>query len=272
MIHKPILLPAVMSGALMLLPACTGILDGVYDEPEVRTRSVAEGELYIDASDWEKWHYIDLREIAGASAETGEIDTSTFWRTYGVPEATGEIRDHDGKADEAFRPESGTPGIYTYWYDVFGAGVSRREFRGYTYSEPQEEPENWTFAVHRNNVRTNRGAVAATDFTSVDLLPEGTSWLNDLEFTPDTWNETDVWTIQDRMLLGIIGNQGIAVNEVLGQWLTMDIPPMPPVYNLDSRVFVLRLSDGTFAALQLSDYMSNTDTKCHLTIKYRYPL
>lgn len=74
------------------------------------------------------------------------------------------------------------------------------------------------------------------------------------------------------MLLGLIGNQGIDINSTLSSWLTIDIPPMPPAFTLDSRVYILRLDDGSLAALQLENYQSNTGTKCCLTIKYRYPL
>ena len=47
---------------------------------------------------------------------------------------------------------------------------------------------------------------------------------------------------------------------------------MPPTYSMDSRVYVLRLGDGTYAALQLADYMNCEGVKCHLTINYKYPL
>ena len=81
-----------------------------------------------------------------------------------------------------------------------------------------------------------------------------------------------MWIDQDRMLLGIIGNQGTAVNTVLSSWLRIEIPPMPPAFTPDSRVFVIRLGDGTMGALQLADYQSAAGVKCCLSIKYRYPL
>ena len=45
-----------------------------------------------------------------------------------------------------------------YWFDVFGEGIKKNTFSYYTPTEGQEEPEEWTLAVHRNNVRTNGGA------------------------------------------------------------------------------------------------------------------
>ncbi len=43
-----------------------------------------------------------------------------------------------------------------YWFDVFGEGIKKNTF---TYFEPTAEqgaPSEWTLAIHRNNVRTNR--------------------------------------------------------------------------------------------------------------------
>lgn len=46
---------------------------------------------------------------------------------------------------------------------------------------------------------------------------------------------------------------------------------MPPAYVKNNHVFILRLSDGTCAALQLEDYLSPSGKKCYLTINYKYP-
>jgi hypothetical protein len=88
----------------------------------------------------------------------------------------------------------------------------------------------------------------------------------------DEWNETDVWTVQDKMLLGLIGNQRMKVNNVLGNWLRMSIPPIPPVFTMNSHVFIVRFGDGTYAALRLKNYIGPTNVKCCLTIEYKYPI
>lgn len=248
-----------LTGVLIWLPSCNGILGDIYDEPPVQKQAVMAGSLFIDASEWDKWHYIDLKQINDSTLN----DQSDLWQTYRIP-ISRDVTD--------IHPQAETTGIYSYWYDVFGAGLSNHEFRGFAPTDSQPEPETWTFAVHRNNIRTNGGAACETRYLSVDELPEGTQWLEELDFVPDTWNEKDVWTIQDNMLSGIIGNQGIRINEVLGAWLTVEIPPMPPLFRHNPSVFILRLSDGSYAALQLVDYMDSKGTKCNLTIKYRYPL
>lgn len=224
----------------------------------------AAGRLYIDASEWDKWHYIDLPAVAGKAIEDPGYNPSADWLTLPVPRAGGETAEQ--------LPASETPGIYTYWYDIFGQGLSNREFRSFEPAAPQPEPDEWTIAVHRNNVRTNGCMAAPTSFRSFDEIPEGHDWINTLVFSADEWNQTDVWINQNRMLSCLIGNQGIRINPVLSSWLRIDIPPMPPAFTLDSRVFILRLPDGSLGALRLENYQSDTGVKCCLTIDYRYPI
>lgn len=46
---------------------------------------------------------------------------------------------------------------------------------------------------------------------------------------------------------------------------------MPPSFSMNNHVFVLRLKDGSYAALQLENYLAPNGTKCYLTINYKYP-
>lgn len=252
-----------IAGAV-LLTGCQGVLSEIYDEPKTPSRATVSGQLYVDASDWGKWHYIDLDALSDSVVVKPDFNTSSLWITYSIPLP-------DGEASES-TPTMEQTGIYTYWYDIFGAGISKHEYRGFIATGKQAEPENWTIAVHRNNVRTNGAEVCETNYSSLEQLPSTDSWLETLEFEPDSWNETEVWAVQDRMLAGLIGNQGIYINNVLGRWLTMEIPPMPPTFKHNNHVFILRLSDGKYAALQLTDYISPTGTKCGLTINYKYPI
>lgn len=248
----------------VMLSGCDGIFNDIYDEPDIDSSETRAGQLYLNASDWEEWHYIDLVELSECVESNPDFNPSSLWQTYRV------IIPDSGQ--EAKPTGNGQSGIYTYWYDVYGEGISKYEFQSFSPSEQQPEPDNWTVAVHRNNVRTNGGEVAETSYTSISELPSGNEWITNLTFTPDEWNQTDVWTIQDRMLSGIIGNQGIHVNNVLSGWLKMEIPPMPPSFVLNSHVFIIKLMDETLAAIQLADYIGADGTKCCLTINYKYPL
>ena len=247
--------------SVLLLVSCHGVLDELYDTP-TKSIDIREGQLYVDASSWLDWYYIDFNTANHNAAEGG---TSSAFVKHAIP--TEELSSPNPQPS-ALSPQ---PGIYTYWYDVFGAGLSNHEFRGFTSTAAQSEPDEWHIAVHRNNVRTNGGAAYETSYTSMYELPESSKAFADVTFTPDQWNQLDVWTIREQMLQGLIGNQGIEVNPVLSSWLKVDIPPIPPTFTLNNHVFIIRFDDGTFAAIQLENYQSPAGTKCCLTINYKYP-
>lgn len=256
------LIPAALCLTVVTLvtTACNGLFEDIYDDPDDIPVPVAAGQTYVDASDWGKWYYLDLPAVARTTLADPEYDSSAAWVSADIP-----VERQDNPAD----PECG---IYTYWYDVFGQGMSVNELRDFYPTASQPAPDSWTIAVHRNNVRTNGAEVAATGLSSIDDLPTSREYLGSLTYTPDTWSQSDVWVVQDRMLLGIIGNQGIAVSQPLSSWLKVEMPPMPPLFSMDSQVFVLRLKDGTYGAVQLVNYLSATGVRCCLTIKYKYPL
>lgn len=238
---------------------CTGIFDSFYDELPDTVPVTKAGQLYIDASEWDKWHFIDLREITEMSSEDSEFQPNSAWKTLSIP--LQEIDNPDTRW-----------GIYTYWYDVFGNGISVNEFRSFYPTLPQEEPESWTFAVHRNNARTNNCKAVMTGYTSFDQLPEDRSYLEKLTYTADRWSENEVWCEQSRMLSGLIGNQGIYINPEISSWLEVSIPPIPPSFSINSNVIIIQLPDNTYGALQLENYQSPAGVKCCLTINYRYPI
>ncbi len=254
----------------LLFSACTGLFDDIYDKPgeekkttieeisdSSRTLPTVTGTLYVDATDWKQWYYIDLAAIA--NPETREQAVATINVPYPIP--LEKTEDTGSKT-----------GIYTYWYDIFGKGVTVSEYRDFYPTTEQTAPSSWSFAVHRNNARTNGGAVFETTLTDISSLTMSHEELQQLSYTPDTWTENVVWTDNSQMLNCLIGNQGITVNEVLSSWLRVDLPPIPPAFTHNNHVFILKLSDGSFAAIQLANYMNEAGTKCHLSIHYKYPL
>lgn len=248
--------------SVMTLMSCHGILDDIYDNPD-DDGGVGENTLVVDASSWTDWWYVDFSKV-----KNGGVDDATGLQ-QGVAKVSIPL-DAKGDVLEA-EPVEGVSGIYTRWYDVFGEGLSRNEFRSFYPTEPQTDVDDWDIAVHRDNVRTNGGAVYETQLTSMDDLPASSESFADAAFVEDEWNATDVWTVQDRMLQGLIGSQGIKLNPVLSSWLSVSIPPIPPSFTHNNHVFVVRFKDGTYAALQLADYQSTKGVKCYLTIKYIYP-
>lgn len=243
------------------LCSCEGVLDGIYDTPPVDP-TLKEGQLTVDATSWTDWYYIDfpqLYQLAKEGNEEALLKARTQHEPYPIPFTltTDKGNNRDGQ--------------YLYWFDVFGQGLSNNELRLFTPCDPQPEPDNWSIAIHRNNVRTNGGEVFETHYTSMDELPETSEAFINEHFTPDEWSENQVWDSQEQMLLGLVPSQGINTNPRLSSWLTVNLPPIPPSFNRNPHVFILRLKDGTMAALQLENYLSPRGERCYLTINYKYP-
>ena len=255
---------ATIITALLLLTSCEGAFDWVYDEAPA-TQAVA-GQMYIDASNWKTWHYIDLNSVRDSLLADSTYDASRAFVSYPIP--------MDASGDETTTaPGQQLTGQYMYWFDVFGEGIKKNTFTSFTPTAEQQAPDTWTIAIHRNNVRTNPATVVGVWESSLtDIAAVTPTLYSNATFTADEWSENEVWDDQAKMLLCYVPSQGIAINKVLSGWLTMEIPPMPPAFSHNNHVFILRLTDGTYAALQLVDYMSATGTKCCLTIKYRYPI
>ncbi len=196
--------------------SCDGIFGDIYDEPlsegkgeygfiytDDKTRT---GRIYIDATDYAEWHYVDL---SGRRVTTTAID---------------------GKA-----------------------------------------PANWDFAIHRYDAKTNGGKVmesAVSDFQSLPPLRT----FSESQFVADEWTTKKITVDMSQMMNGIILYAEDYYNFCLSRWLKLDTSTMPPVYTLSDKVYVLKLSDGTYAALKLSGFMNDAAVKGIMTIDYKYPV
>ncbi|MDD5862338.1 MAG: HmuY family protein [Prevotella sp.] len=259
---------------LLLTVSCEGVMGGLYDDADNNDNNTAAtaGTLYMDATDWSQWYYVDFDSLA-MIAESGDDaalqKAQTTFTAYAIPDST---------TTERTAPDSlHQPGIYTYWFDVFDKGLSNNKFSSFRPTVKQPEPAHWTIAIHRDNVRTNGGAAYKTNLTDFDHLPSTATALldslaqagNAIAWTADEWSEHDVWYDRSRMLSEYIGSQGIAVNPVLSSWLSFHIPPIPPSATSDNHIFLLRTKDGKYITLQLVNYMNIQGTKCWMTIRYK---
>jgi len=261
----------------VMLTSCEGLFDSIYDEPSsggsdvVLADDTISGTLYIEANEWDEWFYVDLHAIRDAitKANEGEVMDSTCltFEPYKVPMTlTGEW--------------DGSTKIYTYLFRVLtGQGLDDYDLQSSIEADAQPEPASWDFAIHRNNNRTHGGSALETSYESLISLPKNSTVLlsqmasagQDTTFVSDVYSQKDVWIDQTTMLQEIIPCQGIEVNEVLSRWITMEIPPMPPSFSHNGHVFMLRMNDGTIAALRCANYISASNVKCCLTIEYLYP-
>lgn len=261
-----------LSIMLCSLTACEGAFSGVYDdEGDVSTDTEAEikgssvtGQLFIDASDWKTWYYLDLPATVEAVRKDAAHNAADDFVALPIPfEPTGE--------EETERGDHRRDGQYTYYFDVFNEGLTKNHFTSFYPTLPQPEPEKWTIAIHRNNMRTNGLAVYETELTDISLVTEEMCKAVN-EWQEDEWSENAVWDDQSTLMTCLVPSQGIKINRVLSSCLTMSLPPIPPAFFMNSHVMLLRMNDGTYGALQLMDYMNSTGKKCCLTIKYRYPI
>lgn len=202
--------------AMLSLSACNGIFENIYDEPLSKEKKefgfiVVDdksntGRIYIDATDYTEWHYIDLlnKEVV-----TKNVD--------------------------------------------------------------EDAPVNWDFAIHRYDAKTNDGAVVecpAADFGSIpniNTIPEES-------FIADEWTTNKITVDMSQMMDGVILYAEDYYNPCLSRWLNVDTSSMPPIYTLSGKIYLLRLSDGSYAALHLSNYMSDAAIKGFMTIDYLYPV
>ena len=238
----------------IMLTSCHGLFGSVFDSaddienPPTIADTTSENtikNIIIDATNWNNWYYINL---------SGDNENANV--AYPIPRTlSGEW---DGKSE-----------MVTNLYDVYGQGLSVWQEQSRTKIDTQTEPQNWDIAIHRDNVRTNDGAALETDFQSIDKLPEDLSEYYQKEFTADVFDTGNVWVVQDQMLQGIVGAQAININKVLSKWLIFKIPPIPPAFEYNGNVFLIRLKNGKYAAIRLANYQSASGVKCYMTIEYK---
>ncbi len=248
--------------------SCNGMFSSVYDEPDDSGKTeAAESQISMDASSWQCWYYISFDSLE-ALREQGDAAGLNYAQTHFTPYPIPLTPTGD---KTTAHPAQGTTGLYTYWYDIFGEGLSKNEYRAFTPTATQPEPDQWDIAIHYANARTNGGAVLRTSYTSIDDLPASSADFAGAEFTPDEWSEKDVWADQTEQLNKLLGCQGIKINQVLSSWLQVELKSLPPTFTLDSHVFLVKLKTGRYAAVQLQNYMNADGDKGHLTINYKYP-
>ncbi len=163
---------------------------------------------------------------------------------------------------------------YTTWTYVSLADHSTITLE---YDDTVNIPDGWAFALHRYDCKTNGGGALETGFTSLEDLeaslgagsysvPEASA------FVPDVDGEIAI--DMSRMMSGDIGYADSGINVELGKWLDLDTSVMPPIYTPSGRVYLLRMNDGTVAALLFTGFSNPFyyDAKGYISLDYIYPL
>ncbi|MGN0222251.1 MAG: HmuY family protein [Prevotella sp.] len=134
-------------------------------------------------------------------------------------------------------------------------------------------PEEWDYAHHRYDIKTNGGSVFMTDFHSIEEL-EATGLPATAVWTDDEYSENSITVDMSHMLEGYLVYAPGYKNTEASRWLDVDTSTMPPIYTMHDNVMLYRFKDDTYAAIQLVNYMSEDryQTKGWMTVKYKYPL
>jgi len=134
-------------------------------------------------------------------------------------------------------------------------------------------PAEWDIAQHRYDVKCNGGAVKMTPYHSIKELEEA-GFPEEGEWVEDEESEQCITVDMSHMMEGYLTYAPGHKNKELGKWVEVDTSSMPPSYTMHDNVMLLRLKDGTYAAIQLANFMS-TDSyqiKGWMTVNYKYPI
>ena len=113
-VFRPI---SILAGCaiMLMVTACNGIFDDIYDEASASSGVTTEGQLLVNAASWKDWYYVDfdsLQMYIERKDTAGLLKAQTNFTHYAIPTSLSS-----GSGD-------GKTGMYTYWFDVFGKGIS----------------------------------------------------------------------------------------------------------------------------------------------------
>ncbi len=177
-----------------------------------------------------------------------------------------------GQTDNAFAYIDATD--FTKWVYI---NIDDGSLVTLDYKDTLDIPDEWTFALHRYDCKTNGGKVMETTFSSISDLqaaiqggafnePDETQLVADVQgqIIIDVSHMLDLYLIYDDAQL----------NEEFTKWLDVNIAYMPPIYTPSNKVYLLRLNDGTYMAVRFTGFSNPYyyDTKGYISFDYLYPV
>jgi len=163
---------------------------------------------------------------------------------------------------------------YTNWVYFY---LEDGSYKTFDYQTTEEIPDGWAFAMHRYDCKTNGGSACETEYTSIDELKTAISngsfaMHADDKFVADT--EDSITVDMSHMMEGYLVYSKSLVNAELSKWLDVNTSQMPPIYTQSKRVYLLKLSDGSVAAICFTAFSNpyQYDTKGYISFDYIYPI
>ena len=141
----------------------------------------------------------------------------------------------------------------------------------------EEVPIDWDIAIHRYDVKTNGGAAFETKYSTLAELREA---INKETFqipAASEWVEDEmgeVYVDMSHMTEGYLISEPAQVNKEISKWMNVDLETMPPIYTTSGRVYLLKLNDGTIAAIRFTSYFNpqRYNAKGYISFDYIHPL
>ncbi len=244
----------LLVGSALSFSSCNGLFDGIYDHPSADSSehnmgfvaydaTTHRGRILVDVGSYQHWTYLDLPSRTTAKMEIPSKLT--------------------GKWDE----KSAISYQHVTWPSTYRTDSIIK-------TDPMPSPKNWSFAFHHYDVATNHGAAMATQYRSLDELPrEGAARESLLSqtFSPDVWTTHQSYYDLTGIYQYYIGYQHAELNPVLSTWMDMNVMNPPPRYTLSGLVYLLRLQDGSVAALHFPSHINVAGQKGFVTVDYIWP-
>lgn len=160
---------------------------------------------------------------------------------------------------------------YTEWAYI---DLSARKVTTVQIGEEYESqiPEEWDFAIHRYDIKTNGGAAFQTNYTSIDDFIAAGKLPEVEKFVEDEWTTNKIAIDMSGMMEGNIVYTDSYYNAALSSWLNVDTSTMPPIYTMSSQVYLLRLKDNTYAAIRFTNYTNAKGIKGYIDFDFSYPI
>ncbi len=137
---------------------------------------------------------------------------------------------------------------YTEWAYI---DLSARKVTTVQIGEEYEDqiPEEWDFAIHRYDIKTNGGAACQTDYTSIDDFIAAGKLPETGKFVEDKWTTNKIAIDMSGMMEGNIVYTDSYYNTVLSDWLSVAIRYISPRRSIGIMVFSI------FPTAAISEYL-----------------
>lgn len=123
---------------------------------------------------------------------------------------------------------------------------------------------NWDLGFHRWDVRTNGGMSGGGQGAALEL--------NETQFEQVTMAPESGFITDIMMQINMTGMPPVMedhpANPELAKWMHLDMSEMPPLYNMNDKVFIVITADGNYAKLKFTDYMNDAGDRGHITFQY----